>query len=69
MKKRSIALMLTLALLGTSMFSGCGGNSEKGNEKKVENEKAGEISFAWWGNEDRQKYLLSGNRCLVMMVC
>ncbi len=56
MQKRKIALMLTLALLGTSVVSGCGGNSEKEGENKAKNEKSGELSFAWWGNEDRQKY-------------
>ena len=56
MKKKSIALMLTLALWKQVCSLGAEETLKKETKKKVENEKAGEISFAWWGNEDRQKY-------------
>lgn len=55
MKKKNIALFLTMTILGTTILGGCSGSGVSKEDTKKEDGKIN-LSIAWWGNELRHEY-------------
>lgn len=60
MKRKKIAMLLAMTVLGTTILSGCGGSGDSKETTKKEDSAAEDgkinLSIAWWGNETRHEY-------------
>lgn len=53
MKRRILAIILGVAMVGS--LAACGGNSSEKESKESAKEESGKMTFAWWGNQVRNE--------------
>lgn len=64
MKKKALALLLTLGLAVTGMLTACGGGSGSGGDSGKEKAADGQVTirFSWWGGDNRHEATLAAVR-------
>ena len=53
MKRRILAIILGVAMVGS--LAACGGNSSEKESEESAKEESGKMTFAWWGNQVRNE--------------